>query len=133
MKSNLRVHPNYAWMEADYDVFLLLRRMQTITFKSKGHKNQLHALHNAKAEFYTFRQGYEFISPQFLELFQSKVSVVEQFGSSIGTDPGLVLAKYPVILTDPSNPTEDKTELAALLDRDRYLGVVMLFEADPTH
>ena len=50
-------------------------------------------MHDVKAAFYTFRQGEEVSNTQFLELFDLKVSVVDQFGGSIGTDPGLVLAE----------------------------------------
>ena len=63
MKSKLRGNPNYARMEADYDVFLIIRTVQVITFKFEGHKNKAHALHNAKAEFYTCMQGKEVINP----------------------------------------------------------------------
>ena len=56
--------------------------------------------------------------------------MVEQFGGSNGTDPGLVLAEYLVIAVDLSNPTEEDTELAALSDREQYLGLAMLCAAD---
>ena len=130
MKSRLRGHPNYAQMDADYDVFLIVRTTHVITFKFEGHNNQAHALHNTKKLFYIFRQGKEVSNPQFLELFQSKVSTVEHFVGSIGTNPGLILAEYLGIAADLSNPTEDETELAALLARESYFGVAMLCVAD---
>ena len=100
MKSNIRGPPNYAWIEVDYTVLLLLKVMQEIMFKLEGHKNQAYVLHGAKASLNMFRQGKEVSNPLFLELFQSKVSVGEQFGDWIRTNPGLVLDDYPGIATD---------------------------------
>ena len=47
-------------------------------------------IHDKKADFCAFSQPRNFDTPNFLELFKAKVSVVENFGGFIGNYPVLI-------------------------------------------
>ena len=67
-------------MESSYDVFLLIRTLEAVTFKFEGHKYQAHALHDTEADFYTFSHSRDAKTPSSLECFKAKVSVAEHIG-----------------------------------------------------
>ena len=76
-------------MREEYDVLLLVGAIKVSTLKLDGHKHPLHALHDSKIYFYQYFQMGKTMNPQYLETFKNKVSVIEYYGGSIGTKPGL--------------------------------------------
>ena len=52
MKAKLKCYANYMQMEASYEVFMMIRTLDSITFKFEGHKHKAHVLPDAKAILY---------------------------------------------------------------------------------
>jgi hypothetical protein len=57
----------------------------------------MEALHDSKIRLFVLRQGKDMTNDKFLELFQTHVAVVKQFGGEICRDP-IVLRKELEIL-----------------------------------
>ena len=56
MHSKVESHEYYQIIRRDYDVFLLVADIKGLTFNFDGHKHPLHALHDAKRNFYRYYQ-----------------------------------------------------------------------------
>ena len=51
IKEKIKINTNYMHMEASYDVFVLMRTLEAISFKFEGHKHQARVLHYVEANF----------------------------------------------------------------------------------
>ena len=90
IKYKLNIHANNMQMKVSYDLFLLINTLEDITFHFEGHKQQEHVVNNLKTDFYNFSHTRGVETPNYLELFKAKVSVMGKFGGEIDTDPRLI-------------------------------------------
>ena len=70
-------------------MLLLVGTINGLTFKFDGHKHPSHALHNAKRDLYRYYYTGQTTNLQYLETFKNEVLVIDSYGGSIGTDPGM--------------------------------------------
>ena len=97
-----------------------------MTFKFHIHKHPPHALHDAKWDFCHYYQTGQTTNPQYLEDFNNKALVIESYGVSIGTDPGM--AKED--LAGALNTSDSEKQSMAKSAKIKYLGFMMLCGAD---
>ena len=78
-------------------MFLLVCDINVINLKFDRHKQPSHALHDTKIEnqYYQMRHTTD---PQYLETFNNKVSVIESYEGSMGTETGLAKDELVVLM-----------------------------------
>jgi hypothetical protein len=74
-------------MKEDFDVFNLIKAIKGITYKFEESTYYTESLHDSKIRLFMLRQGKDMTHDKFLELFQTHVAVVKQFGGEICRDP----------------------------------------------
>ena len=76
LKSKLKSRVNWDSMLSTYDMFALLKAIKTIIYKFKDQKYLPLSLHNAKTNFYNFRQG-TMTNPDYLDKFINLTEMAE--------------------------------------------------------
>jgi hypothetical protein len=84
-------------MKEYFDVFQLIKAVKGITFHLEASKYHLEALHDANIRFYALRQGKDVDNSKYLEIFQTHVVIVEQFGDEVALDPVIVIRELDLI------------------------------------
>jgi hypothetical protein len=79
-------------MKEDFNVFNLKKAIKGITYKFEESSYYMEALQDLKIQLFMLQQGKGMTNDKFLELFQTHVAVIEQFGGEICRDP-IVLRK----------------------------------------
>ena len=103
-------------------MLLLVRSIKGLTFKFYVHKHLPHVLYDNKRYFYRYFHTGQTTNQKYLETFKNKVSFIDTYGGSIGTDPGLDKEESAGVanLTDPNNQS------AATAATRKYLGFLMI-------
>ena len=70
-------------------MLIIVAAIKGITFKFDGHNNPLHAIHDAKRDFYCYYQMGQNRNPQYLDTFNNNISFIDSYVGSIGTDQEL--------------------------------------------
>jgi hypothetical protein len=92
LRAKLKALTEYLGMKEDFNVFHLIKAIKGITYKFEESSYYMEALHNSKIRLFMLQEGKDMTNDKFLELFQTHVAVVEQFGGEICRDP-IVLRK----------------------------------------
>jgi hypothetical protein len=107
LRAKLKALPEYLGMKEDFNVFNLIKSSKGITYTFEESSYYMEALDYLKIRLFMLRQGKDMTNDKFLELFQTHVAVVEQFGGEICRDP-IVLRKELEILGVESSVATDK-------------------------
>jgi hypothetical protein len=86
-----------------------------ITFHLEESKYHLEALHDANIRFYALWQGKDVDNAKYLELFQMRVAIVEQFGGEVARDPVIVIRELELI-----GVTQTSTTDAQIIEARRF-------------
>ena len=97
-----------------------------LTFSFDGHKHPLHALHNAKQDFYHYYQTGQTTNPQYLDTFKNNFLVVQSYESYIVIVPLLAKEELEVI----ANPIDADNQRVNESAKIKYFGVAMLCRSD---
>jgi hypothetical protein len=102
-----------------FDAVKLIKSINGLTyqFESQTYHTHTHSLHQAKKRLYTFYQGKGTTNTKFLDMFQIRVSVVQQYGREVAKDPGAIKSELEI-----NNVIKSA--------KDTYLDVDMLSAAD---
>jgi hypothetical protein len=117
-------------MQENFDVFELIKAVKGVIFCLEESKYHLEALHDAKIRFYTLRQGKGVDNAKYLELFETHVAVVEQFGGAIARDPVVVLRELEIMGINKDNASNDEVIKARKAGEDKYLVMALVKGAD---
>ena len=82
LKSKLKSSVNWDAMSSTYDMFTLLEAIKTIIYKFEDQKYLPLSLHNAKTNFYNFRQG-TMTNPDYLDKFMNLTDMEESYESTL--------------------------------------------------
>ena len=82
LKSKLKSSVNWDAMSSTYDMFTLLEAIKTIIYKSEDQKYLTLYLHNAKTNFYNFRQG-TMTNPDYLDKFMNLTEMAELYEGTL--------------------------------------------------
>jgi hypothetical protein len=107
LRAKLKALPEYLGMKEDFNVFNLIKAIKGITHKFEESSYYMEALHDSRIRLFMLRQGKDMTNDKFLELFQTHVAVVEQFGGEICRDP-IVLRKELETLRVEANVATEK-------------------------
>jgi hypothetical protein len=130
MKSKLESLLDYDVFNEAVDVVALIKTIKGLTYQFESQRYHSQALHKAICRFYRFYQTKDMSNAMFLENFQTLVSVVEDYGGTIGT--GLKEAKAELIKEgiDVDNASDASKGKAMETAKNRYLAMAMLTAAD---
>jgi hypothetical protein len=79
LMAKLKALTEYLGMKEDFNVFNLIKDIKGITYNFEESVYYMEALHDSKIRLFMLRQGKDVTNDKFLELFQTRMSVVEQF------------------------------------------------------
>jgi hypothetical protein len=93
MVSKLESLNDFKEIERALDVIKLMKAIKGVSYQFEGQKYEDEALHQAMKRFYLFNQNREMMNAEFLEMFQTLVSVITECGGEIGHNPrGIIRA-----------------------------------------
>lgn len=87
----MKTEPTYATMHDDNDSLALLNSIKGIAYKFESQKNIYLSLDNAKAAYYTYRQGREETDSEFAANFGNITKVIEHYGGQVHEDSATLL------------------------------------------
>jgi hypothetical protein len=109
---------------------MLIKSIKGLTYQFEGQHFHTQALHHKKTRLYLLRQAKEMSNVKYLETFQTLLSVIEQYGGSIGRDPGMIKTEISEMNLPPENATNKPLETATKVAKEKYLAVTMITSAD---
>jgi allophanate hydrolase subunit 1 len=127
MKSKLESLLDYDSFNDAVDVVDLIKAIKGLTYQFESQRYHSQALHKAIRRFY---QTKDMLNAMFLENFQTLVSVVEDYGGTIGTDPKGAKAELIKEGINVDNASDASTRKAMETAKNRYLTMAMLTAAD---
>jgi hypothetical protein len=130
MKSKLESLLDYDSFNDALDVIALIKDIKGLTYQFESQRNHSQALHKAISRFCRFYQTKDMSDAMFLENFQTLVSVVEDYGGTIGTDPKGAKAELIKEGIDVENASDASKRNAMETAKNRYLAISMLTAAD---
>jgi hypothetical protein len=128
MTAKLEGLEEYNSIQSNVDVIKLIKAIKGITYQYNTMTVFL-----ATKQFYLLYQGRKCTHVQYLRKFQTCVSIVEQYGGSIGQDMGLVKAELEamgVTSTDFAAVSAAQKLEATQVAKDKYLAMAFLSGAD---
>jgi hypothetical protein len=134
MRAKLEGLDSYEKMKDGFDMIALIKAIKGLTYQFDGQKYHSMALHQAKKRFYNLYQGREMTNAQFLDKFQTCVTIVDQFRvDNLGRDYTAVKNEIKAmgILDAATATTEQKIE-ASQIARDKHLAVAYIATSDKT-
>jgi hypothetical protein len=90
----------------------------------------MEAIHDSKIRLFMLRQGKDMTNDKFLELFQTHVAVVEQFGGEICRDPIILRKELETMGVEVSVATKKELRNARKIGKDKYLAMAMIRGSD---
>jgi hypothetical protein len=120
---------DYEEMMLTFDVIVLMKAINGLKYQFEGQIYHAQSLHQAKKRFYSLHQGTYITNAKFMGIFQTSVSVIEQYGV-VGHGPGVIKAKLIGSGLTLETATSKQIADATKLGRDKYLVVVMLGASD---
>ena len=132
LKSKLKSSVNWDDMSYTYDMFALLEAIQTIIYKFKDQKYLPLSLHNAKTNFYIFRQG-TMTNPDYLDKFMNLTDMAESYEVTLYDAAVFKIALLASNLRDTpeSNLDEDKRTTINAAERAIYLSCAFVVASNP--
>lgn len=129
LKSKVKSHSDYASIESSLNGIELLKIVKLICFDIEDEKYIPQKVHESKEAYYALRQGATTLS-EYYTRFKNQVTVIEQCGASIGSDPlirKLVCKDFSI-----NEATTDTTELTTIQKetREYTLAVALILGAD---
>jgi hypothetical protein len=106
LRAKLKALPEYLGTKEDFNVFNPIKVIKGITYKFEESSYYMEALHDSKIRLCMLRQGKDMTNDKFLELFQTHVAVVEQFGGEICCDPIVPRKELELMGVEASVATE---------------------------
>jgi hypothetical protein len=106
LRAKLKALPEYVGMKEDFNVFNLIKAIKGITYTFKESTYYTEALHDLKIRLFMLRQGKDMTNDKFLELFQTHVAAVEQFGGEFGRNPIVPRKKLEAMGVEANIATE---------------------------
>ena len=119
-------------MSSTYDMFALLEVIKKIIYKFENQKYLPLSLHNAKTNFYHFRQG-TMTNPDYLDKFMNLTDMAESYK---GTLHDAAVFKISLLASKVRNMPEvdlDKDERLIInsIEREIYLSCMFVIASDP--
>jgi hypothetical protein len=131
MVAKLKGLPDYGNLNDSVELIKLLKAIKGLTYHFEGQIYQALALHGALTRFCILRQDRSTTNAQYLEKFQMKVAVVEQFRGNIGRNTRVVRAELELAgFTDQTTAGKKEKLAATQRAKDKYLSVAFLCSAD---
>jgi hypothetical protein len=122
--------PIYASMKESFDVFTLIKLIKGINYVFEENMYHLQALHDSKIRFYALRQGKDVSNVKFLEIFQTHVDVLEQFGGEIGRDPIICANELELEGLIEATATDEQTIKTSKEGKEKYLAMSLIRASD---
>jgi hypothetical protein len=130
LRAELKALPEYLGMKEDFNVFHLIKAIKGITYKFEESNYYMEALHDSNIRLFMLRQGKDMTNNKFLELFQTHVAVVEQFGGEICRDPIVLEKELETMGVEANVATEKELRNARKIGKDKYLAMALIQGAD---
>jgi hypothetical protein len=106
LRAKLKALSEYLVTKEDFNVFNLIKVIKGIINKFEESTYYMEALHDSKMRLFMLQQGKDMTNDKFLELFQTHVAVVEQFGGEICRDPIVLRKELEAMGVEASVATE---------------------------
>ena len=131
LKSKLKSSVNWDAMSSTYDMFALLKAIKTIIYKFEDQKYLPLYLHNAKTNFYKFRQR-TMTNPDYLEKFMNLTEMAESYEGTLHDAAVFKTALLTSNLRDTpeANLDEDERTIINTTEREIYLSRAFVVDSD---
>jgi hypothetical protein len=118
----------YRAIKDSFNLIDLIKAIKGLTYQFEGQRYHAMALRQAKKSCYTLHQGLDTNDTHYLDKFMTRVSVVEQYGGSIGKKNGAIRAELTLAgIPDAATATPAQKIDAAKAAKDKCLAVAFLF------
>ena len=119
-------------MSSTYDMFTLLESIKTIIYKFEDQKYLTLSLHNAKTNFYNFRQV-TMTNPYYLDKFMNLTEMEESYEGTLHDAAVFKIALLTSNLRDTpeANFDEDERIIINASAREIYLSCAFVIASDP--
>jgi hypothetical protein len=129
MRAKLAATAGYQDMETKSDLIKLIKTIKGLSFQFEGQQSKKRGRLLAHRRFHQLVQDRYMTNARFLEKFLTSVSILEQYGGTLGRDEGgiedeITEAGY----TLPASDMETKT--ASDTARDKFLGMAFMISVD---
>jgi hypothetical protein len=129
MRAKLETAPGFKGLKSKFDLIGLIKTIKGLSFQFEGQQSKTRSLTLAHKRFQHLIQTRDTTNTGFLEQFLTSVSVLEQYGGTIGKDEGaiedgIVAAGY----TAPASATERETSSNTM--REKFLAMSFLYAVD---
>ena len=118
-------------MSSTYDMFALLEAIKTIIYTFKDKKYLSLSLHNAKTDFYNFRQG-TMSNTDYLDKFMNLTEMAESYEGTLHDSAvfRITLLSSDLRATLEADLDEDKRATINAVAREIYLSCAFIVESD---
>jgi hypothetical protein len=129
MRAKLEAAPGFKGLKSKFNLIGLIKTIKGLSFKFEGQQSKTRSLTLAHKRFQYLIQARDTTNAGLVETFITSVSVLEQYGGTIGKDEGaiedeIVAAGY----TAPASATEKET--ASNTAREKFLAMLFLYAVD---
>ena len=120
MQARVKTEPTYSTTHENNDSLELMNSIKGISYKFESQKNIYLSLDNAKAAYYTYRQGREETDSEFAANFGNIVKVIEHYGGQVHEDKATLLAELKTSTGDATITIDTATGSATDCRRRRH-------------
>jgi hypothetical protein len=129
MRAKLAATIGYQDMETQSDLIKLIKTIKGLSFQVEGQKSKTRGRLLAHRRFHQLTQDRDMTNARFLEKFLTSVSVLEQYGGTLGRDEGGI--EDDIAKGGYTMPASDKeTQTASDTARDKFLGMAYMLSVD---
>jgi lipopolysaccharide biosynthesis protein len=116
-------------METQSDLIKLIKTIKGLSFQFEGHQSKTRGRLLAHIRFHQLTQDRDMTNARFLEKFLTSVSVLEQYGGTLGRDEGGI--EDDIAEAGYTMPASDKaTQTASDTARDKFLDMAYMISVD---
>jgi hypothetical protein len=129
MRAKPAATSGYQDMETQSDLIKLIKTIKGLSFQFEGHQSNTRGRLLAHGRFHQLALDRDMTNARFLEKFLTSVSVLEQYGGTLGRDEGVIEDK--IAEAGYTMPASDKdTQTASDTARDKLLGMAYIILVD---
>jgi hypothetical protein len=109
MQARVKTEPTYTVTHENNDSLALMNSIKGISYKFESQKNIYLSLDNAKAAYYTYRQGRDETDSEFAANFGNIVKVIEHYGGQVQEDKATLLEELKTSTGDATITVDTAT------------------------
>jgi hypothetical protein len=130
LKAKLESLSRFPATKENFYVFQLIKAVKGITFHLEDSNYHLESLHDTNIRFYALRQGKDVDNANYLEIFQTHVAIVEQFGGEVARYPVIMIRELELMEVTQTFATDAQILEKRRVGNEKYMAMDLIRAAD---